>query len=171
MTNAHSAAMSDRKPGSARSIAPPPHLRIGFLVHDASRIRRTLFDHALRPLGVTRAQWLVLANLSRQEREGMTQSDLAHLLELGKVTVGGLIDRLEASGHVERHPDPIDRRVKRILITDKGYELIDLLSSVARDLNEEILEGIPMEHVLIAEEVMSRMKDNMRALLRSPTAR
>jgi DNA-binding MarR family transcriptional regulator len=171
MNDARSAAASGRGPGSPRSIAPEPYLRIGFLVHDASRIRRTLFDHALKPLGITRSQWLVLANLSRQVREGMTQSDLAHLLELGKVTVGGLIDRLEASGHVERHPDPIDRRVKRILITDKGYELIDQLSSVARDLNEDVLKGIPVEHVLIAEEVMSRMKDNMRALLRSTPAR
>lgn len=171
MNRSRMAAGSGRESGSERSVAPPPHLRIGFLVHDASRIRRTLFDHALRPLGITRSQWLVLANLSRQEHEGMTQSDLAHLLELGKVTVGGLIDRLEASGHVERCPDPIDRRVKRILITDKGYEVIDLLSAVARDLNEDILKDIPVEHVLIAEEVMSRMKDNMRAMLRATPAK
>lgn len=167
MTRRRSAATARRRIGSARSIAPQPYLRIGFLVHDASRIRRTLFDHALKPLGITRAQWLVLANLSRQEHDGMTQSALAHLLELGKVTVGGLIDRLEASGHVERHPDPIDRRVKRILITDKGYEVIEHLSAVARDLNEDILKDIPEDHIRIAEEVMSRMKDNMRALLKA----
>ena len=83
-----------------RRIAAQPFLRIGFLVHDVSRMRRTLFDQSVKPLGITRAQWWALANLSRHETEGMIQSDLARLLEVGKVTVGGLIDRLEGSGHV-----------------------------------------------------------------------
>ena len=39
--------------------------RIGFLIHDVSRLRRTVVDKALRPIGVTRSQWWVLANLSR----------------------------------------------------------------------------------------------------------
>ena len=39
--------------------------RIGVLIHDVSRLRRTVVDHALGPMGVTRSQWWVLANLSR----------------------------------------------------------------------------------------------------------
>ncbi len=138
------------------------YIRIGFLVHDVSRMRRTLFDQALKPMGITRAQWWALANLSRQETEGMIQSDLARLLDVGKVTIGGLIDRLEASGHVQRRPDPVDRRIKRIFITDRGYDVIDHMKAVARSLNDTILAGIPPEEVHVAEEVMHRMKENLR---------
>ncbi len=148
-----------------RRAAAEPYVRIGFLVHDVSRMRRTLFDQAVKPLGITRAQWWALANLSRQETEGMIQTDLARLLDVGKVTVGGLIDRLEASGHVERRPDPVDRRIKRIFITDRGYEVIEQMRNVGRDLNSIILKGVPPDEVQVAEEVLRRMKDNLREQL------
>ena len=82
-------------------MATEPHttdweLRLGFLIHDVSRLRRSAFDRCLKPLNVTRSQWWVLAYLSRED--GMTQSQLAEELDLGKVAIGGLIDRLEKSG-------------------------------------------------------------------------
>lgn len=162
--NGKSAVPSEPAKG-VRRIAAQPFLRIGFLVHDVSRMRRTLFDQAVKPLGITRAQWWVLANLSRQETEGMIQSDLARLLDVGKVTVGGLIDRLEASGHVERRLDPVDRRVKRIFITGAGFDVIRHMTSVGRDLNAVILRGIPEDQVRVAEDVMHQMKENMRQTL------
>ncbi|MGJ3626948.1 hypothetical protein AB5I41_08660 [Sphingomonas sp. MMS24-JH45] len=63
--------------------------RFGFLVHDVSRMRRTLFDLQMKPLGVTRSQWSVLAFLSRDGNDGATQVDLARDMDVGKVTVGG----------------------------------------------------------------------------------
>lgn len=139
--------------------------RIGFLVHDVSRMRRTLFDQAMKPLGLTRAQWWVLANLSRNEEAGMIQTDLARNMDLGKVTLGGLIDRLEATDHVERRADPHDRRVKRIFITERGYQVLDRMQSVGKTLNGQILDGLTDAEVRASEEVLHRMKDNLRALL------
>ena len=78
-------------------------LRFGFLIHDVSRLRRVVVDRALKPLGITRSQWWVLAFLSR--RDGMTQTALASDLDLTKVAVGGLLDRMEAAGFVERRAD------------------------------------------------------------------
>jgi DNA-binding MarR family transcriptional regulator len=149
-------------PPKSRKVVAQPYLRIGFLVHDVSRMRRTVFDQAVKPLGITRAQWWALANLSRHEPEGVIQSDLARLLDVGKVTIGGLIDRLEASGHVERRSDSQDRRIKRVYITDKGYDLISQMAVVGRDLNAIILKGIPLDQIHLAEEVMARMKINLR---------
>jgi MarR family transcriptional regulator for hemolysin len=102
-----------------RPVAQP--FPFGFLVHDVSRIRRTLMDHYLRPLGVTRSQWTVMSALSREGETGIVQSDLARLLGIGKVSLAGLVGRLEATGHVERLADPMDRRIKRVFITEQGY--------------------------------------------------
>src|SRR3546814_8952779 len=63
-------------------------LRFGFLIHDVSRLRRVVVDRALKPLGITRSPWWVLAYLSR--RDGMTQTALASDLDLTKVAIGGL---------------------------------------------------------------------------------
>ncbi|MEJ2458149.1 MAG: MarR family transcriptional regulator, partial [Novosphingobium sp.] len=158
-------AAKTAKTATKRVRATAPNLRIGFLVHDVSRMRRTLFDQEVKRLGITRAQWWALANLSRHEQEGMTQSDLARLLDVGKVSIGGLIDRLEDSGHVIRQPDEHDRRIKRIFITDLGYEVIDRMAEVGRALNSVIMRGIALDHIHIAEDVMQSMKDNLRAAL------
>jgi DNA-binding MarR family transcriptional regulator len=128
-------------------------------------MRRTLFDQAVKSLGITRAQWWALANLSRHETEGMIQTDLARLMEVGKVTVGGLVDRLEANGNVERRPDPVDRRIRRIFITTRGYDVIRQMTSVRDELEEIILKDISRSQLNLAEKVMRKMKDNIRKKL------
>ncbi|MET0987775.1 MAG: MarR family transcriptional regulator [Steroidobacteraceae bacterium] len=132
--------------------------RIGFLVHDVSRLRRTIFDKTLKPLGVTRSQWWVLANLSRHPSEGMMQTELAQVLDVGKVTLGGLIDRLEASAYVERQPVPNDRRAKRVVLTAKGGKLLAQCQRLAEVVNREIMDGIDPKEILRAEAVLHQMK-------------
>src|SRR5258705_5727193 len=104
-------------------------LRLGFLIHDVSRLRRSAFDRCLKPLSVTRSQWWVLAYLSRED--GMTQSQLADELDLGKVAVGGLIDRLEKTGLVRRQADATDRRVDRLLLEAKSKQLIARMRKIS----------------------------------------
>lgn len=141
--------------------------RFGYLVHDVSRTRRTLMDAYMRPSGVTRSQWSVLSALSRSTGDGMTQVDLARLLDIGKVTVGGLVDRLEATGYVERRPDATDRRAKLVYVTDKGYEVITLMIRVSNKMNKKILDGVTDEDLEIVERVLMRVKENIREEIRA----
>ena len=97
-------------------------LRFGFLIHDVSRLRRVVVDRALKPLGITRSQWWVLAFLSR--RDGMTQTALAADLDLTKVAIGGLLDRMEAAGFVERRADQSDGRARRVYLTRAGAKMV-----------------------------------------------
>lgn len=147
----------------------PPQFRIGFLVHDVSRMRRTLFDQEMKPLGITRSQWWVLAQLSRSigtgGDEGMLQTELARILDMGKAPMTGLIDRLEASGFVERRPDRLDRRAKRIVITERGHQVLDQMASVGKRLNKTILAGLSKDEVRTAEHVLALMKENIRGIL------
>ena len=140
----------------------PQEVRIGFLVHDVSRMRRTLFDQAMKPLGITRSQWWVLSQLSRHARSGMLQTELARDLDVGKVTVGGLIDRLETAGYVERRPEKTDRRAKRVSITKRGHEILAEMVAVSRRLNGIILAGLTPGSVEEAERALEAMKDNIR---------
>ena len=138
--------------------------RFGFLVHDVSRIRRTVLDQVMRPYGITRSQWWVLSALSRSGNDGMMQVDLARLLEVGKVTVGGLVDRLEASGHVQRSADATDRRAKRVFITEQGFEVIRLMITVSTKVNLRSLKGLTPAEVQIAEKVLFQVKHNLKEI-------
>lgn len=138
-------------------------LRLGFLVHDVSRLRRNVVDRVLKPLGVTRSQWWVLAFMSRQD--GMSQVTLADDLDLGKVALGGLIDRLESSGFVERRPDKIDRRVKRVFLTKKGSGLIRKIRENVSEAEAEILIGIDQEDLQSMVAALRSMKRNLLKML------
>lgn len=136
----------DAARAKARAALPKPldaenwDQRLGFLMHDVSRLRRTAFDDFVRPLGVTRSQWWVLAHLARHD--GMIQSDLAKVLDLGKAALGGLVDRLETAELIIRRPDEIDGRAKRVFVSSKGYTLIAKMRIASHDMSERMLKGI-----------------------------
>ena len=83
-----------------------------FLLHDVARLLRVDADKRARAHGMTRAQWGILIWLERQP--GLSQKELAEILEVEPITVARLIDRLESRGMVERRPDPKDRRIWRL---------------------------------------------------------
>ncbi len=136
--------------------------RLGFLMHDVSRLRRSVFDEFMKPLGVTRSQWWVLAYLSRHD--GMIQSDLANVLELGKAALGGLIDRLEAGGFINRRADEFDRRVKRIFLSPSGAQLVKEMVKQSHDMSERILEGLSNEERYRLADMLMHVKRNLVAI-------
>jgi DNA-binding MarR family transcriptional regulator len=143
-------------------------LRLGFLIHDVSRLRRSAFDRCLKPLNVTRSQWWVLAYLSRED--GMTQSQLAEELDLGKVAIGGLIDRLEKSGLVRREADASDRRVNRVFLEPKSKQLIAKMRKVSHRMNEQILVGLKDPELESAASTLDAMKRNILSYLANGNA-
>ncbi|MDD2796251.1 MarR family winged helix-turn-helix transcriptional regulator [Acidocella sp.] len=153
----------NKSASTEKRLSPKP-FKFGYLVHDVSRIRRTVMDQTMRPLGITRSQWTVLSVLARGGNDGMMQVDLARLLEVGKVTVGGLVDRLEATGHVERRADANDRRVKRVFITGQGFEVVQKMIEIATKVNERILRNITPEQQRITEDVLYAVKKNLKEI-------
>ena len=143
-------------------------LRLGFLIHDVSRLRRSAFDRCLKPLSVTRSQWWVLAYLSRED--GMTQSQLAEELDLGKVAVGGLIDRLEKSGLVRRDADATDRRVNRVFLEPRSKQLIRRMRKVSHRMNEQILSGLSDDRLGGTATTLDAMKRNLLTYLQTTDA-
>ena len=93
-----------------------------FLLHDVARLIRVHADKRARAQGMTRAQWGILVWLER--RPGLSQKELAELLEVEPITVARLIDRLEARGRVERRPDPKDRRIWRLHLSAAAYPML-----------------------------------------------
>lgn len=138
-----------------------PGERLGHLLHDVSRLRKTFMDKWLKPLGITRSQWWVLANLARHSGENMKQTELANRLTVGKVALGGLLDRLEESGYIARRVDPEDRRAKRIRLTRAGSAMLSTIEARTKSLNQEMLLGVTFEETLATEEVLQRIKEHL----------
>jgi DNA-binding MarR family transcriptional regulator len=140
-------------------------LRLGYLIHDVSRLRRSAFDRCMKPLNVTRSQWWVLAYLSRQD--GMTQSQLAEELDIGKVAVGGLIDRLEKADFLRREADSGDRRVNRVFLQPKSKQLIAKMRKVNHKMNTQILAGLDDAKLEVTAAALGAIKANLLVYLQS----
>ncbi len=112
----------------------------GFLLNDVARLLRTVYDRRIRELGLTRAQWWVLTHLFRAD--GITQTELAEVLEIEKPTLGRLLDRLEAKGWVRRTHDRRDRRIWRVRLTKEVEPALRTMRAIAAQLRRDALAGL-----------------------------
>ena len=116
-----------------------PERSLGFLLHDVSRLLRKRFDRRARTIGLTRAQWSVLAHLSRNE--GINQAALADILEIEPITLVHQLDKLEAAGWIERRLDAADRRVRLLFITATGRKFLEKMHVLGAETRAEALAG------------------------------
>jgi DNA-binding MarR family transcriptional regulator len=130
-----------------------------FEIAEPARAIRRDFDRRAAVLGATRAQWRVLARLSRQD--GQRQVALADALDVEPITLCRMVDRLAEAGLVERRPDEADRRAWRIHLTDKSKPVIELLHALAEEFHRDLLDGIAEADRETAQRVLARVRDNL----------
>lgn len=131
------------------------------VLHDVARLMRTRFDQRAREHDMTRAQWVILARLSRQP--GLSQNELAAICEVEPITVGRLVDRLEGHGLVERRPDPSDRRIKRLHLLPAAEPMVDEIMSYKESLRSDLLEGLPEGDIEIFLNCLLHLKNKLTA--------
>jgi len=142
---------------------------IGFLVTDLARLIRADFTARMTDIGMTQARWRVLAHLARME--GCRQSELAERLEVAPITLARLLDRLEASGLVERRARPGDRRSVQLVLTPRARPIIRKLWARGAQTRAVALAGIPDAERDAMYATLIRMRDNLAARAATPRRR
>src|SRR5260370_17336820 len=141
----------------------PLEREVAFNINDVARLLKTYADQRARDLGMTRAQWAVLARVERSE--GVKECELADTLDLQPITLTRLIDRLCDGGLIERRSDPDDRRAKRLYLTPAARPVLDGLTRLGQDIMATVLAGIEPAAV---EQLLSHippLKTNLRGAL------
>src|SRR3569833_2952027 len=128
---------------------------------ESSRILRNYIDQRAKERGTTRAQWVVLFRLRTQE--GLSQVDLAEVLELQPISLVRLLDRLVEQGLLERRHDPRDRRANRLFLTEAGRRLADDLDSLRDAIAADVLHDIPDEAITTSLKTLRDIKDRIKA--------
>lgn len=142
---------------------------LGSILSDTSRLMRRSFDARARAIGVTRAQWQVLATLRRHE--GINQGGLAEQLDVEPITVCRMVDRLQEADLVERRADAADRRSWRLHLTPRAHLLLEQLRPLAEALIEDMLEGVSANDRLVLEQTLVQVRANLtRSLVEPVTA-
>ena len=143
-------------------MSPDDEHYIGYTMTDVARLLRTVFERRVRDLGLTRAQWLVIARI--HTRPGLSQSEVADLLEIEKASAGRLIDRMENKGWIERRADPQDRRVNRLHLTVEAEQLHGLIWPLAEATVDDALDDLSTSERRTLSRLMQRVKARLLEL-------
>ena len=146
------------------SAADQPEQTLGFLLHDVARLLRKRFEQTARGLGLTRAQWQVLAHLA--QKEGIQQSALADLIEIEPITLVRILDRLQAAGLIERRPHPRDRRIWLLYLTQKARPALLEMRKLGAQTRSEALLGVSEADRERLIAILSTMKTNLLEVCR-----
>jgi MarR family transcriptional regulator for hemolysin len=141
---------------------PHDETYIGYAITDVSRLMRTVFERRVRATGLTRAQWLVIARLRRHP--GLSQSEIADLLEIEKASAGRLIDRMQAKGWLQRRDDASDRRVNRLHLTPEAERLHAAIWPIAEATVDVALGDLSAEERRQLTKLMARVKSKLQAM-------
>ena len=116
----------------------------GFLVWRLSMKWRVAVDRAVAPLGLTHAQYSLMASLYSMQRSGErpSQRRLADHTGLEPLYVSKLARTLEAAGLLERTRDPRDPRAVQLALTEQGSEVTGRAIKVVQGLLQQLLEPL-----------------------------
>jgi DNA-binding MarR family transcriptional regulator len=126
---------------------------------ETSRTLRRHFDRRASALGVTTAQWRALAWLGHEP--GLKQVELAERLDVEPITAGRIVDRLEEAKLVLRQPDPVDRRVWRLFLTDEAKPIFKRLTSLADEMASQVFEGLGAEEIDAMRAGLALIRENV----------
>jgi MarR family transcriptional regulator, temperature-dependent positive regulator of motility len=144
------------------------HTMPGHLIRRLHQISTGLFQDRMAQLGIdlTPVQFGALATL--RDHPDVDQARLAGLIAHDRATIGGVLDRLQAKGLVERRTDPADRRARQVRLTAAGRALLEAALPHVAALQDDILTGLTAEERALFTALAARVAEAGNDLSRAP---
>jgi len=108
---------------------------------------------------ITIEQWSVLYHLWKQD--GLSQQQLCDATFRDKPSITRLVDNLEKLKLVKRVPSKDDRRMNMIYLAKEAVDLQEKTMELANQTLNEALEGVTIEQIEIAKQVLQKVYDNL----------
>lgn len=113
----------------------------GHHIRRLQQIAVALFLQETEPFGLTPVQYAALQGVAAAP--GVDQRTLARSIGLDTSTTGGVLDRLEARGLLQRQANPEDRRVRLLALTADGQAMLRSVTPAMLRAQQRILEPLP----------------------------
>ncbi len=130
----------------------------GLLINKLAHVMALDMDRKLKAHDLTMSQWVLLKQLWRQE--GRSQVELQELLGLDGATVTGLVRRMTNLGLIQRQPDPDDKRVQRVFLTERGRALEQITRSLEGEVNNRALKDFSADERTFFARLLTRALQN-----------
>lgn len=104
--------------------------------------------------------WIIGFIADRTDRD-VYQRDIEEYLTVTRSTTSKVLTLMERKGIIERLPVPCDARLKKVVLTDKGWRIRDLMLTDAARLEETLCQGFSDEELTALVSYLQRMKENI----------
>jgi DNA-binding MarR family transcriptional regulator len=106
------------------------------------------------------AMWAYAVLLHLGEQPVRTQTALAEAIGADKTRIIKILDDLTARGLIRRWPDPADRRVRLLSITEEGRRLRDAAQAAIQEAEESLLERLTLPEREVFLDALRKLSDN-----------
>jgi DNA-binding MarR family transcriptional regulator len=134
----------------------------GFLISQIKQIQGRVFDTLLQEYGIEEfngAQGRILYVLWQEDNLPIVE--LSRRTGLAKTTLTGMLDRMEDSGFLKRTYDKQDRRLIKIVLTDKARSLNEKYNLVSEQMGRIFYKGFTQEEIAAFEKTLERILNNL----------
>ncbi|MFM7532537.1 MAG: MarR family winged helix-turn-helix transcriptional regulator [Rubrivivax sp.] len=139
----------------------------GYHIRRLQQIAVALFLQEAEPFGLTPVQYAALKGVA--SAPGVDQRTLARSIGLDTSTTGGVIDRLEARGLLQRNANPDDRRVRLLTLSREGLALLEQVTPAMLRAQQRILEPLPAVQRKQFMRMLRTLVETNNALSRAPS--
>ena len=128
-------------------LADPPTTgpRLTYLIKRLEMAERARMEEVLQAHAVTLHQYTALSLLER--RDGLSSAQLARRHFVTPQAMNQLVATLEREGLIRREPDPANRKILRVSLTDRGRSTLAACHGAVDELENRMLAGFTAEQV------------------------
>lgn len=141
-------------------LCPEPN-SIELLLVQVCKLHYARAHALLAQIGLHRGQPALLRAL--WEEDGLTHSELAERLQVQPATITRMIERMERAGFLERRPDPQDRRLSRVVLSDLGRQVKQDVDCILARMEAAVLRGFTEAERAEFARYLARVRDNLMA--------
>ncbi len=114
----------------------------------------------LKEVGLTLAQGHMLGFLKHSPDYRAPLKELEKHMKIAQSTTAGMASRLEQNEFVRIIPDPEDKRIKVVELTDLGLASIEHVKSSMHQLDNKIFEDLTKEELEILKVLLKKVTDS-----------
>jgi DNA-binding MarR family transcriptional regulator len=159
--------MSRKRPTTALTEAAPTRVRVfRKLIHAIGLLERVMQPYFAQ-FGISGAQWGVLRNLYRAEKDGepgLRLTDLSRRMLIRPPSVTGIADRLEKMRLIVRQASDTDARAKRVALTEEGRRLVERVLTVHDGQMIKVIGGLSSREQEEMERLLDRLGSHLEGL-------
>lgn len=105
----------------------------------------------------------IIGHLARHRSEDVFQKDLEEIFSVRRSTMSTIILRMEQKGFLRRESVPYDARLKKIVLTEKGETVHEMIETRIAETEKKLAEGFTEEEKQMLFGLLEKLRQNLES--------